>query len=163
VLLARRLHRRRPNTGAPAAEAHSSGARPAHARGAPEAGARASGSHAGGDGSKMARYLHSRRLAFALGFVLYVLPSPIYIGAVKAIADATSSTESELTWLLVAVAVMLWTIELPMLMLLVVPDRAAGTLERVNLWFAARGRSVAIAAALAVGGYLILRGIVQLS
>ena len=38
--------------------------------------------------SKIERYLQSRRLAFVLGIILYVLPSPIYIGAVKAIADA---------------------------------------------------------------------------
>ncbi|HTR73082.1 MAG TPA: hypothetical protein VMG80_05745, partial [Solirubrobacteraceae bacterium] len=44
------------------------------------------GEGTGGGESKIERYLHSRRLAFVLGIVLYVLPSPIYIGAVKSIA-----------------------------------------------------------------------------
>jgi hypothetical protein len=36
---------------------------------------------------------------------------------------------------------MLWLVELPMLMLLVVPDRATSTLERINAWFARNGRN----------------------
>lgn len=139
MLLALRLHRKRPD---PAAlSAASAGATP----------------------SKIERYLQSRRLAFVLGIVLYVLPSPIYIGAVKAIADANLSTTAELLDLVVVVVVMLWLIELPMLMLLVVPDRAADTLERINLWFARHGRTLAILAAILVGVYLIAKGVVHLS
>jgi MFS family permease len=137
MLLALRLHRKRPD---PAAAVAPASAAP----------------------SKIERYLESRRLAFVLGIVLYVLPSPIYIGAVKAIADANLSTSGELASLVGVVAVMLWMVELPMLMLLVVPDRAASTLERINLWFARNGRSVGIVAATAVGIYLIVKGLVQL-
>ncbi len=113
--------------------------------------------------SKIERYLHSRRLAFVLGIVLYVLPSPIYIGAVKSIADANSSTSAELTSLIVVVLIMLWMVELPMLMLLAFPSRAAATLESINLWFARNGRTLAIIAALGAGAYLIVKGIVQLT
>jgi Sap, sulfolipid-1-addressing protein len=140
MLLALRLHRKRPHPAAPMA-APAGGGRP----------------------SKIERYLESRRLAFLLGIVLYVLPSPIYVGAVKAIADANLSTTGELLDLIVVVAVMLWLIELPMLMLLVVPDRAADTLERINLWFARNGRTLAILAAAGVGIYLIAKGVVQLA
>ena len=113
--------------------------------------------------SKIERYLHSRRLAFVLGIVLYVLPSPIYIGAVKSIADAGLSTGGELASLVVVVAIMLWMVELPMLMLLAVPARAASTLESINLWFARHGRSLAILVALAVGVYLIVKGLARLT
>jgi Sap, sulfolipid-1-addressing protein len=109
--------------------------------------------------SKIERYLESRRLAFVLGIILYVLPSPIYIGAVKAVADANLSTSDELLSLLATVAVMLWLIELPMLMLLAVPARAASALESINLWFARNGRSLAIVASVAVGVYLIVKGL----
>ena len=112
--------------------------------------------------SKIERYLESRRLAFVLGIVLYVLPSPIYVGAVKAIADAHLSRSGELLALVATVVVMLWMIELPMLMLLAVPGSAASTLERINLWFARHGRSLAILAAAAVGAYLIVKGLIQL-
>ena len=134
-----RLHRKRPDP-TPAAP---SGSRPAP--------------------SKIERYLQSRRLAFVLGIVLYVLPSPIYIGAVKSIADANLSTSGELASLVVVVAIMLWMVELPMLMLLAVPDRAATRWNRSTSGSpatAARWRSLA---AVAVGVYLIVKGLARLS
>ncbi|HWY19395.1 MAG TPA: GAP family protein [Solirubrobacteraceae bacterium] len=142
LLLALRLHRQRSDP-----PASNSGDTAANASEAP---------------SKIERYLESRRLAFVLGVILYVLPSPIYIGAVKAIADANLSTSAELASLVATVAVMLWMVELPMLMLLVVPARAASTLEGINLWFARHGRTLAIVAAVAVGIYLIVKGLVDL-
>jgi hypothetical protein len=112
--------------------------------------------------SKIERYLQSRRLAFVLGIVLYALPSPIYLAAVKGIADAKLSTSAQLSALAITVAVMLWLIELPMLMLLVVPGRATSTLERINAWFARNGRQLVVLACLGAGAYLITRGLVDL-
>ncbi len=179
LLLALRLHRRRPDpaavtvTGAGVDRDVSVGV--AAAAGGADVDVDGDGGTdgAGDDGddtraqssvqtSKIERYLQSRRLAFVLGITLYVLPSPIYIGAVKAIADAHLSHSGELLALLATAAVMLWMIELPMLMLLIVPARASAALERINLWFAAHGRSLAIVAAVAVGVYLIIKGLTGL-
>jgi hypothetical protein len=112
--------------------------------------------------SKIERYLESRRLAFVLGITLYVLPSPIYIGAIKAIADAKLSTANQLLDLLAVVAVMLWMIELPMAMLLAFPTRAASALETANLWFARNGRMLAVLAAAGAGVYLAIEGLLGL-
>jgi len=112
--------------------------------------------------SKIERYLESRRLAFMLGVTLYVLPSPIYVAAVKTIADAQLSTSSELLALAVTVAVMLWLIEVPMLMLLAMPDRASGALERANLWFTENGRLLAVLVSAGVGLYLAIKGLIAL-
>jgi MFS family permease len=112
--------------------------------------------------SKIDRYLDSRRLAFVLGIVLYIVPSPIYIGAVKTIADAKLSTSSELLDLAVAVAVMLWLIVVPMLLLLTAPSHAGRALEGTNKWFARNGRTVAILASAAAGAYLAIKGVVDL-
>jgi hypothetical protein len=112
--------------------------------------------------SKIERYLESRRLAFMLGVTLYVLPSPIYVAAVKTIADAQLSTSSELLALAVTVAVMLWLIEVPMLMLLAMPDRASSLLERANLWFTENGRLLAVLVSAGVGIYLAIKGLVAL-
>ncbi|MGH2878165.1 MAG: GAP family protein [Solirubrobacteraceae bacterium] len=112
--------------------------------------------------SKVERYLQSRRLAFALGVILYALPSPIYLAAVKGVADANLSTSGQLAALAVTVAVMLWLIELPMLMLLVVPERATSTLEQINAWFARNGRGLVLLACLGAGAYLLTRGLVDL-
>ena len=108
--------------------------------------------------SKIDRYLRSRRLAFVLGLTLYALPSPIYVGAVKEIADAGLSTSRQLLALAVTVAVMLWMIELPMLMLLAVPDRASSLLEQINRWFALNGRLLAVVLSAGAGIFLIIEG-----
>ncbi len=112
--------------------------------------------------SKIDRYLQNPRLAALLGVTLYIAPSPIYIGAVKSIADAKISRGSELLDLVAVVAVMLWLIEVPMLILLLLPARAERALDSTNRWFAANGRTVAIVAAVAVGAYLIIKGLVHL-
>lgn len=112
--------------------------------------------------SKIDRYLQSTRLAFVLGITLYVLPSPIYIAAVKEVSDAKLSTGGKLLGLLVTVAVMLWLIELPMLALLLFPARASDSLERINAWFTRRGRLLAVLACAAAGLYLIIKGLVNL-
>ena len=97
-----------------------------------------------------------------LGVTLYVLPSPIYIAAVKTLADAQLSKSGELLALLVTVAVMLWLIELPMLMLLAFPNRAAGLLERSNQWFTEHRRQLGVAISAGVGLYLIVKGLADL-
>ncbi len=112
--------------------------------------------------SRTERYLESRRLVLLLGVVLYVVPSPIYVGAVKAIADAKDSTATQLIYLAVIVLIMLWMIEVPMLMLLAFPHRASSALERINDWFARHGRMVAVIAAAGAGAYLIGVGLVDL-
>ena len=112
--------------------------------------------------SRIERYLQSVRLVFVLGVTLYILPSPIYIGAVKAIADANLSTSSQLLWLAATVAVMLWLIELPMLMLLTFPERAVTALEAVNAWFSRHGRLLAVIVSAAAGVYLLVKGLVDL-
>lgn len=112
--------------------------------------------------SKIDRYLQNPRLAAVLGITLYIAPSPIYVGAVKSVADAKLSTASELLDLVAVVAVMLWLIEVPMLILFIVPARAERALDSTNRWFAANGRTVAIIAAAAAGAYLIIKGLVHL-
>ena len=112
--------------------------------------------------SKIERYLQSTRLAFVLGITLYVLPSPIYLAAVKELSDAKLSDGGKLLGLLVTVAVMLWLIELPMLALLLYPARASSSLERINAWFAGRGRLLAVLACTAAGAYLSIKGLVNL-
>lgn len=112
--------------------------------------------------SKIERYLQSTRLAFVLGMTLYVLPSPIYIAAVKEVSDAKLSDGGKLLALLVTVAVMLWLIELPMLALLLYPARASSSLERINAWFTRNGRLLAVLACAAAGAYLSTKGLVNL-
>lgn len=112
--------------------------------------------------SKLERYMSSVPLVLVLGVTLYALPSPQYVGMIKAITDAHLSKGGELIALAVGIAVMLWMIELPVLMLLVFPQRATEVLERVNAWFAERGRTLLLVLLYAAGAYLAVNGFVHL-
>jgi hypothetical protein len=112
--------------------------------------------------SRTEHYLGSRRLVLALGVVLYIVPSPIFVAGVKAIADADASTSERLVYLVEMLLVMLWLIELPMLMLIAFPRRAELALERTNAWFRRHGRGMLVLVAALVGAYLVVVGAVEL-
>lgn len=98
----------------------------------------------------------------ALGVVLYVFPSPIYVGLVKEIADTDASTAQEIRYLVQALLIMLWLIEIPMVMLIAFPARASHVLEVINEWFARHGRMAASGGAAVAGVYLIGVGLVEI-
>jgi hypothetical protein len=112
--------------------------------------------------SRIDRYLQSRRLVVVLGVILYVVPSPIFVGAVKAIADTNVSSGQKLAYLAQILLLMLWLIELPMLMLIAFPKHSVGALELVNAWFATHGRKLIALASAGLGIYLIVVGVVEL-
>jgi hypothetical protein len=64
--------------------------------------------------------------------------------------------------LAVTSTVMLWLIEVPMLLLLIVPEHASNALEHVNAWFIHNGRRLATLACVGAGFYLIAKGLVGL-
>ncbi len=115
--------------------------------------------------SRTDRYLESRKLVVLLGLVLYIVPSPIYIGAIKAIADTKASTSEQLGDLALTLLIMLWLIELPMVMLILLPGRSARVLERINVWITAQGRrhgrTLAVTAATIGGVYLLGVGVLE--
>jgi hypothetical protein len=113
--------------------------------------------------SRIDRYLQSRWLVVVLGLILYVVPSPIFAGAVRAIADTNVSAGQELAYLAQMLLLMLWLIELPMLMLIVFPKHSVGTLERANAWFAAHGHKLLVFASGGLGIYLVIVGVVELA
>jgi cytochrome c biogenesis protein CcdA len=112
--------------------------------------------------SKTDRYLESARLVIILGVIMYVVPSPIYLGAVKAIADTNASVGQQLLYLVGVLVIMLWMIEIPMLMLVAFPERGSRALDSINSWFARNGRRVAVIGSAVLGIYLIGVGVVEL-
>lgn len=109
------------------------------------------------------RYLRTRWLVLALGFVLYVVPSPIFAGAVKVLADTSVSDAQKLIYLVEMLLIMLWLIELPMLILIAFPDRGVVALERTNAWFARRGRPLLVPLCAVLGVYLLAVGGIELA
>jgi Sap, sulfolipid-1-addressing protein len=111
--------------------------------------------------SKTARYLESRWGILLLALILYVVPSPIFVGGVKAIVDTHASTGTQIRYLAEMLLVMLWLIELPILLLIAFRERTVDVLERINAWFAGNWRRLAVLAAAVLGAYLLIVGVVE--
>lgn len=127
------------------------------------AGAAESAGAAKSQGSKTERYLETRRGILLLAIVLYVVPSPIFVGAIKSIADTHASTATQLGYLALTLVVMLWLIELPILLLIAFRERTLSALERINAWFGANWRHLAALAAAALGVYLLIVGLLEVA
>jgi hypothetical protein len=119
-----------------------------------------------GGGGRIGRWSRrattSQKWAFVLGLVMF-LPSPLYIVAVKDIADSHSSTASNvLAVLICAIAVMLF-VEVPLIALFVRPAAVAAGIERFHDWLRRNGWTLAAALFLAGGIYSIAKGVNTLS
>jgi hypothetical protein len=108
------------------------------------------------------RYLQDRRLVPVLGVLLYVVPSPIFAGAVNVLAGTDASAAQQLVYLAEMLLIMLWIIELPMLMLIAFPTRGLAALESINSWFSARARTLLVLVIGAFGAYLVVVGAIEL-
>jgi Sap, sulfolipid-1-addressing protein len=104
----------------------------------------------------------SQKWAFVLGLVMF-LPSPLYLLAVKEIADSGDSSSSNvLAVLICAVAVMLF-VEIPLAAMFVRPGGVAAGIERFHGWLRRNGWSFAAGLALIAGISAITQGIDALS
>lgn len=104
----------------------------------------------------------SEKWAFVLGLVMF-LPSPLYLLAIKEIADSGDSTSSNvLAVLICAVAVMLF-VEIPLVAMFVRPGGVAAGIERFHGWLRRNGWSFAAGLALIAGVFAIAQGIDALS
>ena len=104
----------------------------------------------------------SQKWACVLGVVMF-LPSPLYVLALKDIADSHTSTPSDvLAVLICAIAVMLF-VEIPLVALFVRPAGVAAGIERFHGWLRRNGWTVAAVLSLIAGIYGIIKGINKLS
>ena len=108
--------------------------------------------------SRMARISQrataSVKWAFALGLLMY-LGSPLYVAAVKAVADSGDSTASQLLAVLICALCVLLFVEIPALVLLVRPDGLKATLERFTGWLSANSWALVAVLAGAAGAWLL--------
>lgn len=103
----------------------------------------------------------SVRWAFFLGLLMY-LGSPLYVAAIKAVADSGDSTASQLLAVLICALCVLLFVEVPALVLLVRPDGLRATLERFTDWLSANSWALAAVLAGAAGTWLLVSGITSL-
>jgi Sap, sulfolipid-1-addressing protein len=100
--------------------------------------------------------------AFFLGIVLDLMPGLFYLVALKDIAEADYGDAVMVVLVVVFCLLMFMLIELPILSYAVAPEKTAVWANRFNAWLHANARRLVPALALAVGIWLIVRGIVSL-
>src|SRR3954464_3480974 len=103
----------------------------------------------------------SRPWAFGLGLLMY-LPSPLYLLAIKAIADSGDSNASQVLAVLICALSVLLFVEVPLIALYVRPAAVAGGLRRVHDWLVRNSWNLAAALALAGAVYALVKGVTQL-
>jgi Sap, sulfolipid-1-addressing protein len=107
------------------------------------------------------RALRSRRWAVVLGLLMF-LPSPLYLLAVKDIADSGGSPAGNVVAVLLCAIAVLLFVEVPLVAMLARPARAAVGIARFHDWLTRNGWNLAAALALVAGVYAIVKGVGEL-
>jgi Sap, sulfolipid-1-addressing protein len=98
---------------------------------------------------------------FVAGIALY-LPSPTYLAALEEVGSTKMSPAAAAVWLLIVVALVLITVEVPVLLFLLAPGWTVPKLEAVNAWLDRRGHTLLVWVVGALGLWLFLEGLVGL-
>ncbi len=99
-------------------------------------------------------------LAFVAGIVLSIVPGVFPLVALKNIAELDLHVAGTFAILVVFNLIMFVLIEVPLVGLVVSPDRTAELTTRFNDWLVRNARRVGAIALGAAGAYLLIRGIV---
>lgn len=103
------------------------------------------------------------RLLVVVGLGLFTgSPSPLYLASLHSISKGHPGTAASVLYVVLLAAIVLLMAELPLVLYLSEPERAVAVLNTVNAWLARHGRTLALTAALVVGTYFVISGIVRL-
>src|SRR5215470_17981276 len=81
------------------------------------------------------------RAVFAAAIVLYVLPSPVYLAALQVVGTTKMSTVAMAVWVVIVVALVLITVEIPVLLYLLAPGWTVPRLQAMNTWLGKNGHT----------------------
>jgi Sap, sulfolipid-1-addressing protein len=98
---------------------------------------------------------------FVAGLALY-LPSPTYLAALQEVGTTKMGTAATAVWVLIVVALVLITVEVPVLLFLLAPGWTVPRLQAVNAWLDRDGRTLLLAVVGALGLWLFIDGLVGL-
>ena len=101
-------------------------------------------------------------IAWAAG-ALYSAPGAYYLAGLALLAKQNATSATDVVVILAFNVIMFALIELPLIGLVVVPDRARSLTEKLNNWMTAHRRIVIGILAGAIGAYLLISGISDLS
>jgi hypothetical protein len=98
---------------------------------------------------------------FVVGVALY-LPSPTYLSALQVVGTTKMSDAATAIWVVIVVAIVLITVEVPVLLFLLAPGWTVPKLQAVNAWLDRNGHALLVAVVGAIGLWEFLDGLVGL-
>jgi hypothetical protein len=98
---------------------------------------------------------------FVAGIALY-LPSPTYLAALEEVGSTKMDPAATAIWVLIVVALVLITVEVPVLLFLLAPGWTVPKLEAVNAWLDRHGHTLLVAVVAVLGLWLFIEGLVGL-
>jgi hypothetical protein len=98
---------------------------------------------------------------FVVGVALY-LPSPTYLSALQVVGTTKMSDAATAIWVIIVVAIVLITVEVPVLLFLLAPGWTVPKLQTVNAWLDRNGHTLLVAVVGAIGLWEFLDGLVGL-
>jgi hypothetical protein len=101
-------------------------------------------------------------VAFGLGLVMW-LPSPTYLAALKLIQDTHSGWALTTVYAGIAVILVLWILEIPIIIFLLFRETARHHLGVTNAWLKVHGVAVLAALTAVTGVAVLLKGVLQLA
>ena len=102
------------------------------------------------------------RAVFAASIVLYVLPSPVYLAALQVVGTTKMSTVAMAVWVVIVVALVLITVEVPVLLFLRAPERTVARLRTVDGWLSRHGHTLLVAVVGLIGLWVFIDGLAGL-
>jgi Sap, sulfolipid-1-addressing protein len=103
----------------------------------------------------------SARTTFIVGALL-TLPGASYLAGLREIHDLNYSTTATVLVVVGFNLVMLWLLEVPLACLLIAPDWTPRAIDRAKLWVSRHAHVFALRGFAALGGLLIIKGIIGL-
>jgi arginine exporter protein ArgO len=99
---------------------------------------------------------------FVAAIALYVLPSPVYLAALEVVGSTKLDTAARAGWVLIVVALVLVTVEVPVLLFLLAPGSTVPRLRALDGWLGRNARTLLAMVLAAIGLWEVIDGVVGL-
>jgi hypothetical protein len=96
-----------------------------------------------------------------VGMAMYT-PSPTYLAALEDVGASHVSSAEAAVWVVIVVALVLITIEIPILLYVLVPDWTVPKLKALDTWLSVNARTLLIGVLAVLGVWEVVAGIVGL-